>query len=138
MQCTVYRNLPGKRMGPRTSLVWGWSTRGTWFQSHLKKIYKVSILDSNQSINQSIYQSINPYFNTYAFNTYVLWLEFLSYEEQLITFFQLFSKIRQSITSPSGHFVFYEIMCSWNFLVELHLDENLEVLLVVGWKKKKV
>ena len=35
---------------------------------------------------------------------------------------------------PSGPFVFYEILCSSNFLVERHLDIVLAVLKVVGWK----
>ena len=35
---------------------------------------------------------------------------------------------------PSGHFVFYEILCSSNFLVKHHLDVVLEVLQVVGSK----
>ena len=34
--------------------------------------------------------------------------------------------------NPSGHFVYYAILCSSNFLDELHLDEVQEVLLIVG------
>ena len=46
-------------------------------------------------------------------------------------FFKFFSKMR-----PSGHFVFMKICVAWTFLVELHLDHVLKVLMVFGFKKK--
>ena len=42
--------------------------------------------------------------------------------------------MRRSIICSYGHFVFYEILCCSNLLVELHLGDVLEVLLGVGSK----
>ena len=47
-------------------------------------------------------------------------------------FLNIFSKMGLEYIDPSGHFVFFMKFCvGWIFLVELHLDDVLEVLLVV-------
>ena len=51
----------------------------------------------------------------------------------IFNFFPLFPKMHQSILTIPVIFL-YEILCSLNFLVELHLGVVLEVLLVVSSK----
>ena len=51
-----------------------------------------------------------------------------------IQLFLSFLKNAPEYIDPFGHFVLYEILCSSKFLVERHLDDVLEVLLVVGLK----
>ena len=48
--------------------------------------------------------------------------------------FNFFFKNSPEYINPSGHFVFYKILCSSNFLVEPHLGDVLEGLLGVGLK----